>query len=285
MRDQNEIRLAPWREKIYTVIFGTDTKAGKLFDIILLIIIFASVIGVMLETVDSVTAVIGRELYILEWGFTIFFTLEYILRLISARKPLRYAFSFYGIIDFIAIIPTYLATFLTGGHYLLVVRALRLMRIFRIFKAAKFLKESTLIVNALKNSREKIAVFLVFVLLLVTLVGSIMYFVEGGSNPEFSSIPESIYWAIVTLTTVGYGDIHPISPLGQFLAAILMIMGYGVIAVPTGIVSAELVRSDKPPSQEITCRACGKSGHMDRAKYCDNCGTPLFDHISSQETL
>lgn len=275
---EQDRKLSPWREKIFSVIFGTETPSGKLFDIVLLIFILGSVLAVMLETVDSIESQFSSFLITLEWVFTIFFTIEYVLRLISARRPWRYAKSFFGIIDLLAILPTYLSLIVVGTKYFLVVRILRLLRVFRIFKLTKFLNESSVIVRALGRSREKITVFLVFIMLMVTILGSLMYLVEGGQEgTEFTSIPRSIYWAIVTLTTVGYGDIAPTSDFGQFFAAIIMIMGYGVIAVPTGIVGAELVMEERNrlPSDGRTCRSCGKTGHEKRAKFCSDCGHHL----------
>lgn len=272
--------LAPWREKIHEIIFEADTPMGKLFDIWLLIFIIGSVLAVMLETVASIHARFGPLLITLEWIFTIAFTIEYILRLISVRRPRAYATSFFGIIDLIAIIPTYLSFFIVGGHYLVVVRALRLLRIFRIFKLAHFLKEGAVLTSALRASRAKITVFLMFILLMVMIVGSLMYLVEGGvENTKFTSIPRSIYWAIVTLTTVGYGDIAPVTNMGQFLAAIVMIMGYGVIAVPTGIVTSEIVNV-KNESQISTqhCTTCSHDGHDADAEYCKFCGEELHSH-------
>ncbi|MEO1436916.1 MAG: ion transporter, partial [Bacteroidota bacterium] len=220
-----------------------------------------------------------KQLLLLEWVFTVFFTIEYILRLISTRRPWRYATSTFGIIDLLAILPTYLSFFVSGTKAFLVVRILRLLRVFRIFKLTKFLNESAVITRALQRSREKITVFLVFILLMVMVLGSLMYLVEGGAeNTDFTSIPRSIYWAIVTLTTVGYGDIAPITNLGQFVAAVIMIMGYGVIAVPTGIVGAEIVYEElnkEGNTLKRKCRHCGKENHEEGAKYCSDCGTKL----------
>ena len=230
----------------------------------------------MLESVEHIDAKYHKLFYFLEWVFTIFFTIEYFLRLYCVYRPMKYATSFFGIIDLLAIIPTYISLFLTGTHYLLVIRALRLLRVFRIFKLANFLKEGKVISSALKASQAKITVFLVFILLMVTILGSIMYMVEGGQDSNFTSIPRSIYWAIVTLTTVGYGDIAPQTELGQFLASIVMIMGYAVIAVPTGIVSAEMVNANNAePTNTQACRYCTTEGHDDDAIYCKNCGEIL----------
>lgn len=265
----------PLKERIHEIIFGADTKEGKLADIVILIMIIASVIAVMLESVSSLQARFGNLFLILEWIFTIFFTIEYALRLYCVYSPLKYAKSFYGVIDLLSILPAYLSLFITGAQSLLVIRALRLMRIFRIFKLAPFLKESSLIMEALKASRAKITVFLVFILLVVILMGSVMYLIESETNTQFTSIPQSIYWAIVTLTTVGYGDISPATPLGKFIAAAIMIMGYVVIAVPTGIVSAELVNPTDTKINTIACRNCGKEGHDDDAEFCKYCGKEI----------
>lgn len=276
MSKSKEREFHPFREKIHEVIFEADTPLGKIFDIALLVFIIGSVLAVMLESVENIDAQYHQLFYILEWIFTIFFTLEYILRLYCVYRPMKYATSFFGIIDLLAIIPTYLSLFLAGTHYLMVIRALRLLRIFRIFKLANFLKESRIISSALRASQAKITVFLVFVLLMVTVIGSIMYMVESGQDSNFTSIPRSIYWAIVTLTTVGYGDIAPQTELGQFLASIVMIMGYAVIAVPTGIVSAEMVSANNAEKNNTqSCRYCTAEGHDDDALYCKICGEIL----------
>ncbi len=271
-------KLSALQQRLHSIIYEANTPMGKGFDIALMIFILASVIVVIIESVDSISSRYIYLFYTLEWIFTIFFTIEYILRIYCIGKPWKYILSFYGIIDFLAILPSYLGIILVGQNtqYLLVIRALRLLRVFRIFKLGGFMKQSNIIVAALKASREKIFVFLFFILLSVTIIGSVLYFVEGESNPQFSNIPTSIYWAIVTLTTVGYGDISPETPLGQFLAAVVMIMGYVVIAVPTGIVSAELVSTaEEEEANTKTCKSCGKEGHADDAKFCKYCGEEL----------
>lgn len=275
MPSNHQYKRNPLKEKLHEIIFEADTPTGKLFDIALLIAISTSVILVMLESVASIQAQFNRAFYIAEWAFTIFFTIEYFLRLYSVYRPLKYATSFFGIIDLLAIIPTYLSVFIIGTHYFLVIRALRLLRIFRIFKLGHFLVEGSMIIRALKASRAKITVFLTFVMLMVIIIGALMYLVEGGANPSFSSIPRSIYWAIVTLTTVGYGDITPVTSIGQFLSAAVMILGYGVLAVPTGIVSAEFIRGNNLSTNTQACRFCGKEGHDDDAEYCKYCGEKL----------
>ena len=267
--------LNPRKEKIHEIIFEADTPAGKYFDIVLMIMIFASVLVVMLESVSKLQANYREIFYILEWCFTIFFTIEYGLRLYCVYNPVKYAKSFYGIIDLVSILPTYFSLLFTGVHTLMVIRALRLFRVFRIFKLAHFLKEGHLILNALKASRAKITVFLVFILLVVMIMGSVMYLIESGTNTGFTSIPRSIYWAIVTLTTVGYGDIAPQTTFGQFIASVIMIMGYVVIAVPTGIVSSELLSQKELQHNTQACRYCGEEGHDDDAVFCKYCGEQL----------
>lgn len=273
--DQGE-PLSPWREKIHEVIFEADTPLGKCFDVILIILIFASVIAVMLDSVDSFAAQYSDALFIAEWAFTIVFTIEYILRLICVRKPWLYAKSFYGIVDILSIIPTYLSLLLVDAKYFLVIRILRVLRVFRIFKLASYMGEANLMLDALKSSRAKISVFLYAVVLMVVIFGSLMYVIEGADN-GFNNIPQSVYWAIVTLTTVGYGDIAPQTPLGQFLASAIMIMGYGIIAVPTGIYSAELTRAALK-DKEVTnnaCPSCAYEGHDSDAEFCKICGGTL----------
>lgn len=271
--------LAPWREKIHEVIFEADTFWGKTFDVVLIISIFASVLAVMLDSVESISNEYRWSLWIAEWSFTTLFTIEYILRLISVRKPMLYARSFYGIVDLLSILPTYLALFLVDAKYFLVIRILRVLRVFRIFKLASYIGEASLMMKALRNSHAKISVFLYTVVLLVVIFGSLIYVIEGAEN-GFTSIPKSIYWAIVTLTTVGYGDISPQSPLGQFLASCIMIMGYGLIAVPTGIYSAEMTRQaiKEHKTKEITnnaCPSCAYEGHDADAMHCKKCGAEL----------
>jgi len=268
------------RQKIHRIMFGVDTPAGKVFDIGLLVCIVLSIIAVMLESVESIDSVFSYELMIVEWFFTILFSIEYLLRIYTSKKPLRYMTSFFGVIDLLAIIPTYLSYFVLGSHYFVVVRAMRLLRIFRIFKLARFVKESTMLTEALRASQAKILVFLIAVLMATCVIGSVMYVVETGTNSDFTSIPKSIYWAIVTITTVGYGDISPVTPLGQFLAAMLMIIGYGVIAVPTGIVTAELSKPANATYEEeenFPCPSCGEIGHDIDAHFCKYCGEKLSE--------
>lgn len=263
-----------WRHKLHEIIFEADTPAGKAFDLVLIASIVLSVIAVMLESVQSIRDSYGEILYAVEWFFTVLFTLEYMLRLLSVNRPLRYATSFFGIVDFLAIIPTYLSLVLPGSQYLLVIRILRLLRIFRILKLAEYLVEADILRRALRASRRKITVFLLTVLSLVVIIGAIMYVIEGPEN-GFTSIPISIYWAIVTLTTVGYGDVSPRTPLGQALASLVMLLGYGIIAVPTGIVTVELSRAGRAQVSTQACPACGATGHDDDAVYCKYCGEKL----------
>lgn len=272
------------KEILHEVIFEADTPKGKLFDVVLLIMIVLSVIAVCVETVPTISESSKSFLSILEWMFTAFFTVEYILRLYTVYKPWKYATSFYGIIDLLAILPAYLGLIAAGTHSLMVIRAIRLLRVFRIFKMASFLSQGNVIIKSLRSSLAKITVFLYFVILIVCIFGAIMYLVEGGSNPSFDSIPRSIYWSIVTLTTVGYGDIAPSTALGQFLSSILMIVGYAVIAVPTGIVSSEIIKNSSTPDNLNTqsCRYCSKEGHDDDADYCKYCGEHL--HLEDEET-
>jgi|TARA_B110000090_G_scaffold64498_1_gene73758 voltage-gated potassium channel len=277
MKEDNHFKyLQNTRQKLFTIIFGTETHLGRLFDVVLLYMILTSILLVMLESVQSISAQYDQLLYILEWLFTIFFSIEFLLRLWISRKPLSYLFSFFGLVDFMAVIPTYLTLFYAGGSYLVVIRAIRLLRVFRILKLSRQLSESRVLVKALISGRHKILVFLGGVLTLVIIMGTLMYLIEGSEN-GFDSIPRSIYWAIVTTTTVGYGDIYPVTVFGQILAATLMLMGYAIIAVPTGIVSSELnkVSHKKAYKKKSKCSSCGKQRHSPKAKYCDRCATSL----------
>jgi len=260
------------RRTLYEIIFRADTPAGKAFDVILLVAIVCSVGVVMLESVAGIGIRFGDPLHLLEWFFTILFTIEYLLRLYSSPRPFRYARSFFGIIDLMAVIPTYLSLVFSGAQMLLVIRIFRMLRIFRIFKLTRYLGEARALRTALAHSRYKISVFLTAILATVVIVGALMHLIEGPEN-GFTSIPRSIYWAIVTMTTVGYGDIAPRTVPGQFLASLVMIMGYGVIAVPTGIVSAELIMSRKTETRP--CPGCGHPEHEPDAVFCLKCGTRL----------
>jgi len=275
----NDIRNLPqtraqWRMVLHEVIFEADTAAGKGFDILLIISILVSVAAVMLDSIGEIQVNYGRLLYGIEWFFTILFTVEYLLRLLSVGRPLKYAVSFYGVVDLLAIIPTYISLMLPGSQYFLVIRILRILRIFRILKLVPYLGEAQLLVRALRASGRKIVVFLYTVLTLVVIFGALMYIVEGGEN-GFTSIPRSIYWAIVTMTTVGYGDIAPQTGLGQALASMVMILGYGIIAVPTGIVTVEMTHAFKGKVSTQACPACSAEGHDADAGYCKFCGAAL----------
>lgn len=273
-----------WKDKVHEIIYEADTPMGKWFDILLFILIIISVLLVMLESVKWIDATYHRTLFVLEWIVTILFTIEYIARIVTIKKPWKYIFSFYGIIDFLSTIPLYLSYILAGSQVFLAVRSLRLLRIFRILKLVRFLGEASQLRKALKDSREKITVFLFAVFLVAVIMGTIMYYIEG-EEAGFTSIPTSIYWTIVTLTTVGYGDIAPITPQGQFIATMIMLLGYGIIAVPTGIVTAEMgkqkgetsVQDDEKFVHANTqaCKTCATEGHRDDAKYCYNCGSEL----------
>jgi voltage-gated potassium channel len=262
------------RDKLHTIIFEADTKAGKLFDVILLWAILISIVVVMLESVTSISEAYNTEIKFIEWSFTVLFSIEYIARIIAVKKPLKYIFSFYGIIDLLSILPTFIGLFISGTHSLSVIRSIRLLRIFRILKLARYVKAAQTLNQALAASKNKIIVFLFAVLSLVIVLGTLMYLIE---TPEagFTSIPRSIYWTIVTLTTVGYGDIAPQTILGQTLASIIMIIGYAIIAVPTGIVGAEYVKSDMKNVNTQSCPSCSKEGHDQNAVFCKYCGEKL----------
>jgi voltage-gated potassium channel len=262
------------RTTLHEIIFEADTPAGKAFDLGLMGTIVLSVLVVMLESVASIRQHYGPALWTLEWGFTIAFTLEYLLRLSCVGQPLRYARSFYGVVDVLAILPTYVSLVFPGIHSLLVIRMIRILRVFRVFKLVQYWSEARTLARALRASHRKIVVFLSVVLILVLIIGALMYLIEGEPH-GFTSIPRSMYWAIVTLTTVGYGDIAPATGLGQTLAALVMIIGYGIIAVPTGIVTAELARDAYKPFSTQACPACSAEGHDADAMYCKYCGAQL----------
>jgi voltage-gated potassium channel len=263
-----------WRGRLHEVIFEADTRAGRAFDVTLIGLILLSVLAVMLESLRGVRERYGAALYAAEWGFTLLFTFEYVLRLASVRRPLRYASSFFGVVDILAIVPTYLSLLVAGSHYLLVVRILRLLRIFRILKLAEHLSEADVLMRALRASRRKISVFILTVLTMVVVIGTLLYVIEGEEN-GFTSIPVGIYWAVVTLTTVGYGDISPKTPAGQTLAAVVMIIGYGIIAVPTGIVTVEIAQAARKPVSTQSCPSCSAQGHDVDAVYCKYCASKL----------
>lgn len=276
-----------WKEKFHEIIYEADTPEGKLFDIILLITILASIGLVMLESIESYDKKYHNFLNISEWIITVLFSIEYILRVITVKKPLKYIISFYGIVDLLSTIPKYLSLIFVGAHPLIALRALRLLRVFRILKLARYLGASNQLSSAIKASRAKILVFLFAVLIVSVIFGTIMYLVEGPQS-GFTNIPKSVYWCIVTLTTVGFGDIAPVTPLGQFIAACIMIMGYGIIAVPTGIVTSEYTKQSKSNNNERqannkqhtdvnsqSCQNCLAENHKDGAEYCYKCGHKL----------
>ncbi|ABB39799.1 Ion transport protein [Oleidesulfovibrio alaskensis G20] len=270
---QNPVKpVHGWRRTLHEIIFEADTPAGRLFDIILIIAILFSVLVVLLDSVTTVRMRYAGLLFTLEWLFTLLFTVEYILRLLCVLRPAAYARSFFGVVDLLAILPTWATLLLPGTHYLAVVRLLRVLRIFRVLKLAQYVSEARHLIRALRDSRRKILVFLLAVLSLVTIFGTLMYVIEGEKY-GFTSIPRSMYWAVVTLTTVGYGDISPGTPLGQGIASFIMLLGYGIIAVPTGIVTSALVRP-RPVSTQA-CPACGRDGHDVDAVHCKYCGTAL----------
>lgn len=271
------------KEKIRSVIFEANTVAGKVFDVLLIVLILLSVLAVSLDSVTSISQKYGDVLLAIEWGFTVLFTVEYLLRLWTIQNTWLYARSFYGVIDLLGSLPTYLSIWFADAHYFLVVRVLRVLRIFRVFRMVRYVGEAELISQALVASRRKITVFVCSVLALVVVFGSLMYLIEGGTNTEFSSIPQSIYWAVTTMTTVGYGDVAPDTGLGRGLAAVIMIMGYGIIAVPTGIVTLELNEAHRKRANTKTCPACSAEGHSYEASFCWRCGSALFQKSTSGE--
>jgi voltage-gated potassium channel len=265
------------RHKLHEIIHEADTPAGKAFDLAVLAVIIISVAAVMLESVESISQSYGRELQILEWIITVFFTIEYVSRALTVKRPLKYMLSFYGLTDLLATLPGYLDLFFPGSRTLLSVRAIRLLRVFRILKLAQFVGAANILKTALYNSRIKIGVFLFAVVVLCVIMGTIMYLVEGPDN-GFANIPISVYWTIVTLTTVGFGDITPHTPLGMFIANIIMILGYGIIAVPTGIVTAEMAGMNKDSNNNTqACPDCGRGNHRDNAEFCFSCGARLHN--------
>jgi len=270
--------MAPWRRDLNRIIFGADTPVGRAFDLALLWLILLSVLAVMLESVAAIEARLGGLLRTVEWVLTALFTLEYILRLACVRRPLGYARSFFGLVDLISIVPTYLSIFLAGTQALVVIRILRVTRFFKLFALSQLSGQAAMLTAALLRSRQKITVFLVAVGTLVIIMGTIMYLVEGADG-GFTSIPRSIYWAIVTLTTVGYGDIAPRTGPGQAISAAVMILGYAIIAVPTGIVSVELAEQSRREARARMCPACDATGHDEDARYCRRCGEPLEDDL------
>ena len=265
-----------WRQRLYIIIFHTDTPAGQRFDRWLLLTILASLVVVMFDSIDSIHSQNGALLTGLEWGFTALFAIEYITRLYCSPKPLRYAFSFFGLVDLLAVLPAILALLFADAQYLLIIRVIRMLRVFRVLKLSPYLRQANFLLTALRGSRQKIIVFFVGIAILVTVYGTLMYVIEGPTH-GFTSIPRGIYWAVVTLTTVGFGDIVPHTPLGQALATLVMITGYSIIAVPTGIFTAELATAMRADGQlEHDCPHCRKDRHDPTAAFCNRCGSPLF---------
>ena len=263
-----------WKDKLYIVIFRSSTRKGKLFDIGLLAAIIISVLVVLLDSVATIHARFGTLFFLLEWTFTILFTIEYILRILVLERKWKYIFSIIGIIDLLAILPTYLSIFFIGYQYLIVLRSLRLLRVFRIFKLWRFMQASSFILKALYSSYRKILLFMIFIVLVVIIIGSFMYIIEAN-NPGFESIPNSIYWAVVTITTVGYGDVSPATPMGKFISVVVMLCGYSIIAVPTGILTSEMARAIHKRKSPKNCERCGAEDHAADARYCRICAEPL----------
>lgn len=271
-----EAPLTPWRHRMHEVIFEADTSAGKAFDVALLAVIVVSVVVVMLDSVEDIHEHYPQTLVAAEWTITILFTVEYVARLVCVVRPWRYAVSFYGLVDLLAILPTYLSLVFAGSQSLLIIRVLRLIRIFRVFKLSRYLTEAQALWRALRETRVRITVFLVVVLTLVLIIGAVMYLIEGGRpGTQFTSIPRSVYWAVVTMTTVGYGDIAPETVIGQTLAAGVMILGYAFIIVPIGVFSAEMVAARKLAVSTQACQSCAAEGHDVDATYCKYCGAEL----------
>jgi voltage-gated potassium channel len=276
------MQTAGWRYYLFRLLFRHHERDERLFDIVLLVAILVSVVIALLDSVALLHAHYGTWFYAAEWVFTILFSVEYLIRLSVVRRPMRYALSFYGVIDLLAALPTYISLFLTGADHLLVIRVLRILRVFRILEMVEFSKESSELMRALHDSRRKIVLFVLFVLLITVVFGAVMYLVEGPEN-GFSSIPHAMYWAIVTMATVGFGDITPQTPLGQFITSIIILIGYGIIAVPTGIFGAQLIRSgmemraERKTDIEDSCLRCGEREHLAQARFCHCCGERLVD--------
>ncbi|TBR36395.1 ion transporter [Dyella terrae] len=266
---------APWRRRWFGIIFGHDDRAGRLFDLLLMLAILSSIVVTVLDSVADLHFRLGTWFLALEWIFTVIFTVEYVARIAVVDKPRGYIFSFFGVVDLLAVLPTYASLFLAGSQYLLVIRALRILRIFRVLKMTRYVDESNVLWSTLIKSRRKIFIFVSTILTLVLIFGALMYLIEGPDN-GFSSIPRSMYWAIVTMTTVGFGDITPHTTLGQFVTSLIMLVGYSIIAVPTGIFAAELAAGMRQAQmRRITCHTCHLATHEQDARYCRNCGTAL----------
>jgi len=265
-----------WKDKLYIIIFRSGTRKGKIFDICLLIVILLSVLVVLLDSVSKIHAYYGKLFHVLEWTFTFLFTIEYILRIAILEKKWKYILSIIGIVDLLAILPSYLGIFFAGYQYLIVLRSLRLLRVFRIFKLWRFMQASTFIMRALYSSYRKIMLFMLFLVLLVIIIGSLMYIIEART-PGFESIPNSIYWAVVTITTVGYGDVSPATPFGKFISVMVMLCGYSIIAVPTGILTSEMAKAMKVGKTILKCPRCGTIGHQRDARYCRICAESIVE--------
>ena len=285
VQDQNKPDdHSSWRYKLYVIIFQANTPGGRLFDIILFCLILVNILLLLLESVQHISARYNVVFRMFDYGFLLIFSIEYILRLLCVQRPKRFVLSFYGIIDLMAIVPFFVEFIFPQSHVLMIVRSFRFLRIFRIFRMVKFLDESRLLVFSLIKSFRKIVIFLFFVLVLTFFLGSLMYVIEFKYNPGFSSIPQSIYWAIVTITTVGYGDVAPVTAAGKALASFIMILGYAIIAVPTGILSASMVKESRSNKAELSCPGCGARSHKDNAKFCWSCGSDLgTDNITKEE--
>ncbi len=267
--------------KLYEIVFEADTPAGKMFDVFLLIAVVLSVIAVMLESIESLSNKYSTFLHIAEWSFTVIFTMEYILRISIVNKKSKYLFSFFGIIDFLTILPSFVGIIIPGStHSLAVIRSLRLLRVFRIFKLSRYVSESQTLIRALISSKQKIGVFFFFIIMIVILLGTIMYLVENKEG-GFTSIPQSIYWAVVTLTTVGYGDIAPVTPFGKLIAGFVMILGYAIIAIPTGIITSEIFQAKDVTTQ--VCPNCLKEGHDTDAEFCKFCGDEINPKLIKED--
>jgi voltage-gated potassium channel len=271
---EKDFRLRPWQRKVQEVIYGTDTPAGKAFDVVLLVIILISIVVVMLESVKSLNQNYQLTFYSLEWVVTILFTIEYIFRIASLQKPLTYIFSFIGVVDLLSLLPTYVGLIIDGTESLMVIRSIRFLRIFRILKLSRYMLGADILGEALQNSRHKIVVFLITILTISIIMGGVMFLIEP-IEAGFTSIPRSVYWAIITITTVGYGDIAPVTPFGQAIASLIMLFGYAIIAVPTGIVSSEITSIKKDKIRPFACPSCGETGHDKNSKYCKSCGSAI----------
>jgi voltage-gated potassium channel len=265
-----------WRVRWFHIIFGHDDAPGRLFDLVLIVAILSSIVVAILDTVEDLHTRFASAFYVLEWIFTLAFTFEYVMRLLVVARPRRYALSFFGVIDLVAVLPTYLSLFLVGSQYLLVIRAVRILRIFRVLKMTRYVGEADMLWSTLLRARRKIFIFISTILTLVLIFGAMMYLIEGPEN-GFSSIPRGMYWAVVTLTTVGFGDITPHTALGQMLTSLIMLVGYSIIAVPTGIFAAELAAGIRDARQQIRCPGCHEQGHQADARYCRRCGAPLSE--------